>query len=285
MLADPAQDAPAALLVAALAVGAAGAALLATLPRLLARALYEPPAPAGGPWRLPDLLVAFGAGVAGTVLVSLALAVREPPEPAVVYQLAASVLGLAPAVLLPALAARLRGASALDSLGLGDVLDPRAVLVGGTTYACFVPLFLGAAGAWRVGLHALGHDPEVQAVVVALAGLDGSWWIPAGLLAVVVAPALEELIFRGFAQPLLSRYLGAAGGILVSSLLFSALHGLSAFGPILALSLVLGWLRWRTGGLAAPLLVHGLHNGLQLALLMAFPQARDLILDQEALLP
>lgn len=274
--------------VAALLLSAA--LVLVRLPRHLARALYEEPRPVFGPWGLLDLLLVVLVGFLGLVTVGLLFAVAAPADSEgsgatqVVVQLASMVVALGPAALFAARLARLRGASALQSLGLRGALDPRAVLLAGMAYACFVPLFLCVAATWHKGLELLGRAPEPQDVVVMIAGVEGLWLLAAGFLAVVVVPALEELLFRGFLQPLLSRYLGAAGGVLLSSALFAALHGLDAFVPILALSLMLGWLRWRTGTLTASWIVHALHNGLTLALLLTVPEVRELILDQEGLL-
>jgi membrane protease YdiL (CAAX protease family) len=44
------------------------------------------------------------------------------------------------------------------------------------------------------------------------------------IIAAILAPMMEELVFRGFLQPLLSRSLGAVAGILLTALLFGGLH-------------------------------------------------------------
>ncbi|NYF37167.1 CPBP family intramembrane glutamic endopeptidase [Stenotrophomonas sp. JAI102] len=104
------------------------------------------------------------------------------------------------------------------------------------------------------------------------------WFL--ALFAVVLAPAYEELLFR---RVLFGR-LWQAGrpvlGIVLSSLAFALVHeipGTSANGPweIAQLWLVYGsmgaafaWLYQRTGTLWAPIVAHGLNNGIALVALM-----------------
>ena len=45
-----------------------------------------------------------------------------------------------------------------------------------------------------------------------------------GVMAVTVAPLFEELLFRGFLQPLLSRTFGVVVGVLATAILFGVLH-------------------------------------------------------------
>ena len=121
---------------------------------------------------------------------------------------------------------------------------------------------------WPWLLGALGGRFEPQAWGTQLAEVvETAERARAVLLAVLVVPLLEELVFRGALQPMLVRSLGIIGGIGVTATLFAYLHGAGAFLPILALALLLSWLRERTGRLAPCVAVHVLHNGVQMALL------------------
>jgi len=108
-------------------------------------------------------------------------------------------------------------------------------------------------------------------------GLRRELFALAVLVAVLVGPLVEEVLFRGFVQPGLVRATGSpARGIAVTSVLFAALHGLSAFPQIFLLSLLLGWIRERTGSTLLAGLVHALHNGQALLLALLLPQLADL---------
>ena len=79
--------------------------------------------------------------------------------------------------------------------------------------------------------------------------------------AAVAAPLFEELLFRGFLLPSLTRYLPLWGSILISSFLFAAVHlSLSEVLPLTVLGIVLGFVYSRSRNLLAPILLHSLWN-------------------------
>ncbi|MGK7905460.1 MAG: lysostaphin resistance A-like protein [Hormoscilla sp.] len=78
----------------------------------------------------------------------------------------------------------------------------------------------------------------------------------------VAAPIFEEIIFRGFLLPSLTRYFPLWGAIAFSSLLFAVAHmSLSEVLPLMTLGMVLGFVYTRSGNLLAPILLHSLWNG------------------------
>jgi membrane protease YdiL (CAAX protease family) len=81
------------------------------------------------------------------------------------------------------------------------------------------------------------------------------------LTAAIAAPFFEEVLFRGFLLPSLTRYLPVWGAILTSSLLFALAHlSLSEILPLTALGIVLGVVYTRSRSLLAPMLLHSLWN-------------------------
>ncbi len=99
----------------------------------------------------------------------------------------------------------------------------------------------------------------------------------AAIFAVGLQPLLEEIIFRGFLQPLFVQNFGAIGGIGATSFLFAAVHGGSAFLPIFLLSTMIGAVMLRTQRLTAAWLLHALNNGTMLALMAWSPDSLDLL--------
>ncbi|WP_071187489.1 CPBP family glutamic-type intramembrane protease [Trichormus sp. NMC-1] len=103
-----------------------------------------------------------------------------------------------------------------------------------------------------------GSNPLLQ---LALESRDnialGIFFFTAG----IAAPLFEELLFRGFLLPSLTRYIPVWGSILLSSLLFAAAHlSLSEILPLTALGMVLGVVYTRSRNLFAPMLLHSLWN-------------------------
>jgi membrane protease YdiL (CAAX protease family) len=88
------------------------------------------------------------------------------------------------------------------------------------------------------------------------------------LFGILVAPLVEEMMFRGFLYPLIARRFGIATGVIVTGLLFGAMHAQQlggAWGQIsllMGVGIILTWVRARTGTVTASYLVHLGYNSL-----------------------
>ncbi|MFB2839670.1 type II CAAX prenyl endopeptidase Rce1 family protein [Floridanema evergladense] len=79
--------------------------------------------------------------------------------------------------------------------------------------------------------------------------------------AAIAAPIFEELLFRGFLLPSLTRYLPVWGAIIASSLIFAIAHlSLSEVLPLTTLGMVLGVVYTRSRNLLASIFLHSLWN-------------------------
>jgi hypothetical protein len=87
------------------------------------------------------------------------------------------------------------------------------------------------------------------------------------LAMVVLVPALEEFAFRGALFGGLRRRLPTGLAMLVSALVFAALHPPAVALQVACLGLLLAWAYERTGSLVVPWMIHMLHNGLTLLML------------------
>lgn len=87
------------------------------------------------------------------------------------------------------------------------------------------------------------------------------------VLAVVVAPLVEETIFRGLFQTMIRSYLGRPWvAIVVTSVLFVVVHENRSHWPALfALALGLGYGYEKSGSLFRPIFMHVFFNGLTIA--------------------
>ncbi len=91
---------------------------------------------------------------------------------------------------------------------------------------------------------------------------------------VLIAPPVEEMAFRGFLYPVVERSWGKAAAVLLTSAIFSALHGWQ-YGwhwqillLLLYVGIVFGLLRARTGSLVPSTLVHCAYNATLFAALI-----------------
>ena len=81
------------------------------------------------------------------------------------------------------------------------------------------------------------------------------------LTAAIAAPLFEEVLFRGFLLPSLTRYVPVWGAIASSSLIFAAAHlSLSEVLPLTVLGAVLGFVYTRSRNLFAPMMLHSAWN-------------------------
>jgi uncharacterized protein len=136
-------------------------------------------------------------------------------------------------------------------------------VVGGLTLAPVIALLLVALRTPKI------HSP-MEDMLKSTPLLIGF-----GIIAVTVAPLFEEMVFRGFLQPLLVRSLGAVAGILIPSVLFGCLHLAeysNAWQSAVAISLVglaLGWVRYQSGSIIPSTLMHCAYNGVLIAVAVA----------------
>jgi membrane protease YdiL (CAAX protease family) len=83
----------------------------------------------------------------------------------------------------------------------------------------------------------------------------------ASLSATFIPAIAEELLFRGLVQGGIAARLSPAAGLWASALLFALLHrSLLAFPQMLAIGLVLGRLKQRSGSLMLPIIFHAVYN-------------------------
>lgn len=89
---------------------------------------------------------------------------------------------------------------------------------------------------------------------------------------VIVAPVAEEILFRGYLFGKLRKYMPVWGAIVVSSLLFAAVHGQWNVGfDVFALAIVLCLLRIVSGSLWPSILLHMVKNGVAFYFLFINP--------------
>jgi len=87
------------------------------------------------------------------------------------------------------------------------------------------------------------------------------------LSAVVCAPILEELIFRGIFYNMLRLYMGVVPGAIACALIFAAVHGVKTnVLSITILALILTWLYEKTGSLIPGMICHAVNNAVTVAL-------------------
>jgi membrane protease YdiL (CAAX protease family) len=132
----------------------------------------------------------------------------------------------------------------------------------GLTLVLMVPILgFGQLITWAMEVFSVSPDPQLMMQA----------WVnaadtPIGAIALVFivlgAPFFEEVLFRGFMQPACTQRWGMWPGILIASAIFGMIHGTDSWAilPTFVIGVSCGWLRERTGGLSAPVLLHAVNN-------------------------
>lgn len=260
------------------------------LPRVTRRYLGPGPAPIAHtpPWGPVELLALAGVLVFSLQFWSWLVVGLLPPSP--LNALLATNLGLWTAALggyglVHVSAWQMRKLTQAPSdvsvhravgLGLGvrgGLSAGRALQFGLIALCISVPAILAVMNATPLVLELFGREQLSQVVLDNILSQRGASLAVGFVLASVVGPTLEEVLFRGFLQPTLVPRFGALPAIGLTSLAFASLHGVDALIPIFFLSLLLGWLRHRTGRVEAAIAAHCLWNAgtLAVSVLIATP--------------
>lgn len=81
------------------------------------------------------------------------------------------------------------------------------------------------------------------------------------ITASIAAPIFEEIMFRGFLLPSLTRYVPVWSAVIISGFIFAIAHlSLSEVLPLATLGIILGFVYTRSRNLFAPMLLHSLWN-------------------------
>ena len=210
-------------------------------------------------WRWPLALIGLIVGAAPQALLTVAALLAGPSTSSSAGSISAgSAIALALGSLVlygwEALAAWLFSLrSAGRSLVLWGFRRPTKA------YFWVVPVGLIAVYAFSLA-HDLIVNPKQQAIISDFphTTLGAAMFV---LVAVVMAPLFEEVIFRGFLFRGFANSWGWVWGALASAAIFGAAHlQLDVFLPLAALGFVLAWAYHRTGSLWTCITMHALFN-------------------------
>ncbi len=166
---------------------------------------------------------------------------------------------------------RLRRFDITKMAGLARLTFRRAFATGLVLVIFAYPLLIFAD--WLT-VHILGRSASRQSIIELFGTsqrLDERVIII--VTAVVVAPLAEEFMFRFFLYGVLRRYAGRTVALVISALLFAAVHAhLPSFGPLFVLGACLTLAYEWSGTLLVPMTMHAIFNALTLTAL-AFPDA------------
>jgi uncharacterized protein len=158
--------------------------------------------------------------------------------------------------------------SALVALAVAVApLGSQALPALGVRMAGFWPTLLGTIGALVISVSVTQLGIEPQGVKQALdVARTPTLFVASLLVMAVLAPLVEEAVFRGLLYGWVAGRWGTFAAWIVSSILFAAAHVEPAHAIlVLPLGLWFGWLRRRTDSLWPSLVAHAVNNGVAVA--------------------
>jgi len=147
------------------------------------------------------------------------------------------------------------------------------IALGPISYlGALIPLFIVLI-LYSFVLMELGVDPSSGAhpvVPIITSSKNPNTIYLIGFMAVILAPFIEEIMFRGALYSWLRVRCNAAPSIIISSVLFASVHPQGAVGvvPLTCIGMVLAFLREWRGSLVAPMLAHACFNAGTLGLVV-----------------
>lgn len=164
--------------------------------------------------------------------------------------------------------------------GFGLKMNLKLAIVAGLTAAILVtPVVMFMQGAIAQSVTPSGEAPKVQEMVRTIeqtVAIDQLVFY--GLLAIVLAPVIEELMFRGIFYPAIKSRGYPRLALWGTSLMFALVHSnLLTFLPLTLLAVVLVKLYERTGNLLAPILAHSGFNAINFLLLINREQLTQML--------
>ncbi len=150
----------------------------------------------------------------------------------------------------------------LAALGISAKNFLKNVAYGVVGYIALVPVLILMLVIIALIINITKYVPERQPVVELFLKEKGVAFLTySSLFAAIIGPIIEELFFRGFLYGALKKYIGIFWAMLVTAILFAALHAhIVGFFPIMALGMLLAYIYEKTGTLVSSVTVHMIHN-------------------------
>jgi membrane protease YdiL (CAAX protease family) len=193
-----------------------------------------------------------------------------------VVQGAAFQLGLLGGASLAALYLSIRRKPAPAAALSDDLAPPPApvrnpLFPGIATFVIAIPVISAIGLMWKTIINTLGLSIDEQDMVGMFRDVaDPARWAFMVVLAVVIAPVTEELVFRAGLFRYLHKRVPHTFALTLPALAFALLHGnLAAFLPLFALGVFFAVAYEQTGRIAVPMIAHALFNLHTILLVMA----------------
>lgn len=164
---------------------------------------------------------------------------------------------------------RIKYGQKLTALGLTLKNFGRNITLAVCAYLAFLPILIVMLLFLAVLSNIFNYQPDEHLLFRLFFEEQRLWILLCSTLVVAfLGPVAEEVFFRGFVYGAAKKKWGMFSAMLVTSLIFGALHAnVIGFLPISALGFLLVYMYEKTGSLVPAITIHILHNGLMVSFL------------------
>lgn len=230
------------------------------------------------PWkpeRVAWLLIAFmAANLLGVMVVqgySSALSKDEVKQPAnVLIMLAGTLMYQGVTLVMIGAFLRWHGTTWSEAFGFTTQRLTRTLVLAVLATAIVLPIMMALGWVSKIILEGMGRHVELQESVKSLQTTETfAQQVYFAIVTVLVAPFVEELMFRGVLYPAVKQMGFPKFALWSTSLFFAFSHyNAMAFVPLLFMAVILIFLYETTENLLAPIVTHALFNATNFALLL-----------------
>ena len=230
------------------------------------------------PWRADGvawLLAAFfAAQILGVMVVqgySSALSKDEVKQPAnVLIMLAGTLMYQGVTLVAVGVFLRMHRTTWSEAFGFTTQRLVRTLVLAVLATAIVLPIMLGLGRVSQLVLEGMGHSAEVQQSVKSFQSTETlGQQIFFVIVTVLVAPVLEEVLFRGILYPSIKQAGFPKIALWSTSIIFALSHANAmAFVSLLFMAVILVFLYETTENLLAPFVTHALFNATNVAFLL-----------------
>lgn len=235
----------------------------------------EPPRPCLTAWRVVlAFLICF---LLPAVMTSIVYRPGEDPG-AMARSLAVNSAARLLALYIVLAMVRGCGRNPAEALGIGLRSSDGRVAAGVITFVAGLPAFFLVSSLWtNLVERLLGERTDLRQEIVKLFGETSSvpLRVQIAVAAVLVAPVIEELLFRGLLYGLLRRHARPVLAMIAVGMLFGAIHDSPvAFVPLSLFGVLMCYLYEKTGRLSVPIVAHMIFNGIMVMLMEVYRGAQ-----------
>jgi membrane protease YdiL (CAAX protease family) len=158
-----------------------------------------------------------------------------------------------------------------EAFGFHSNSKRRVLTLAFVASICVLPVAWGLQQLSGLVLNSFHHAPELQQVIVELQKPDVTvaQQVFLGFLALVGAPIIEEMLFRGILYPTIKRAGYPKIALWSTSILFALIHqNVLAFLSLVFLAVILTMLYEETENLLAPIFAHSFFNAANFLMLL-----------------